>query len=327
MLHRLAAFSAVPSSTRACGAVWHHRPPSDSLRGAVVRATVVPRRDARVFRPCSRAPILRAAWTPPERSQRSRTPCAHRLGERTKKQCLGRAMSPRRAARQPPSCHTDVAEPGPWCSCAGLALTRPRTPRAFHGFDDSIHGPNLFARHTNRGPAAAFRPSHVRAPFCEDDHHLTPFRVSGVLHRSTSRLVWPCGFPRTLRQDASNPLLQPTFHVTSTRDETSPLETARRALWETRQRSTSRRHPDAAFPLSRPRTAPDHLAVIRPPAAPCFDGTTPASARSAATLAQCAGGGKLCRFFGWRELRRREPLTPLVGGGIRGRRSGPFPVA
>ena len=172
MLHRLAAFSAVPSSTRACGAVWHHRPPSDSLRGAVVRATVVPRRDARVFRPCSRAPILRAAWTPPERSQRSRTPCAHRLGERTKKQCLGRAMSPRRAARQPPSCHTDVAEPGPWCSCAGLALTRPRTPRAFHGFDDSIHGPNLFARHTNRGTCCGLstlaRPSTLlrgRPPF------------------------------------------------------------------------------------------------------------------------------------------------------------------
>jgi hypothetical protein len=173
----------------------------------------------------------------------------------------------------------------------------------------------LFARHTNRGTCSGLSALARPSTLLRGERPLAPFRVSGLLHRSTSRLVWPCGFPRTLRQDASNPLLQPTFHVTSTRDETSPLKTARRALWETRQRSTSRRLPDAAFPLSRPRTAPDHLAVIRPPAAPCLTARRRLWPARLPRSRSCAGGGEAPPLF---RLARAPPMR--TSDASRGRR-------
>jgi hypothetical protein len=59
---------------------------------------------------------------------------------------------------------------------------------------------------------------------------------------------------------------RPSRHEHSRR--TPPLETARRPLWETRQRSTSRRRSGQGVAAASSRTAPDHLAVIQPPAAP-----------------------------------------------------------
>ena len=100
---------------------------------------------------------------------------------------------------------------------------------------------NGTAGHHDRG--ARFRPcglSRARSTLLRGGTTAGPVRAGGLLHRSTLRLVRPCGFPRTQGQDASKSLLQPTFHVTSTRASTPPSETARRAPWETRRRSTSR---------------------------------------------------------------------------------------
>jgi len=99
-------YSTAPSTTRACGAVWHHRSPSDSLPGEAVRAAVVRAEMPGFFAlAAGRRSIVqhRARVCGPERP---RTPCADRLGERTKERRHGRAMSPRAVARQSPHCRT-----------------------------------------------------------------------------------------------------------------------------------------------------------------------------------------------------------------------------
>jgi hypothetical protein len=63
--------------------------------------------------------------------------------------------------------------------------------------------------------------------------------------------------------------------------ETPLPETARQAPWETRQRPTSRPNLCSGVSADRSRTAPDHLAVIQPPANSMLDGMAPASGRAA----------------------------------------------
>jgi len=122
-----------------------------------------PSGDARVFRPCSRDAEPSCDMGSAERIQRSRTPCAHRLGERTKRQRLGRVMSPRDVTRQPPRRRAIIPEPGPRVVRAGLAPIRPGAPRAFHGVDDLDTGaadesPDIITE--GRSSLAAFaRPS------------------------------------------------------------------------------------------------------------------------------------------------------------------------
>jgi len=141
-------------------------------------------------------------------------------------------MSPHDMARQPPGCRTGVPEPGPGCPRAGLTLANLWTPRAFRDPDEARTWANGFAGLHYRGACAGLsalaRPEHPSA------RRMTtgPVRAVDLVRRSTLRLVMPCGVPRSQRQDASKSLLQPTFRVTSTRDETPPSETARRAPWE-----------------------------------------------------------------------------------------------
>jgi hypothetical protein len=83
-------------------------------------------------------------------------------------------------------------------------------------------------------------------------------------------LVRPCGYPRSLRQDAANPFLQPTFTSRAlARDITSgdcpSSAVGNPPAFDFETAPVTRR-----FRLVRPGTAPDHLAVIRPPAAPCL---------------------------------------------------------
>jgi hypothetical protein len=58
---RFPAYSAVPSSTRACGAVWHRRSPSGLLRGATFREVVIQEEVPGFFALAAEVPILRAA--------------------------------------------------------------------------------------------------------------------------------------------------------------------------------------------------------------------------------------------------------------------------
>jgi hypothetical protein len=50
-----------PSTTRACGAVWHRRSPSDSLFGTTFREAVIRREMPGFFALAAEVPILRAA--------------------------------------------------------------------------------------------------------------------------------------------------------------------------------------------------------------------------------------------------------------------------
>jgi hypothetical protein len=127
----------------------------------------------------------------------------------------------------------------------------------------------LFADPSPRGLRRPFGLCLPGAPFREDNDHLPR---SGRLAFSVARLCASFGLaasPRTQRQDASNPFLQPTFRATSTHDE--------HHLWrppaERRGKPADVRHRDRlwsadALGAADPRTTPDHLAVIRPPAAP-----------------------------------------------------------
>jgi hypothetical protein len=139
-------------------------------------------------------------------------------------------------------------------------------------------------------------------------------------------LVGPCGFPRIQRQDASTPFLQPTFRVTSTRNKHHlwrPPAERRGKPADVRLRDRARA---AAFPPFRPSTAPDHLAVIRPPTASCLTARRRLRVDRAPTLALSRQvGGRAPSLF-----RRnggpvdRDPLTPLRGGQD-GSQSGPEP--
>jgi hypothetical protein len=108
------------------------------------------------------------------------------------------------------------------------------------------------------------------APFCEvDDQGSRPDR-------------WPLPSLDSAPRGASRPFLEcrakmprTRFYNRRSRHEHPRMNTtfgdSRRALWETRQRSTSRPTPGETRHLPvLPGTAPDHLAVIRPPTAACL---------------------------------------------------------
>ena len=178
---------------------------------------------------------------------------------------------------------------------------------------------NGTAGHHDRG--ARFRPcglSRARSTLLRGGTTAGPVRAGGLLHRSTLRLVRPCGFPRTQGQDASKSLLQPTFHVTSTRASTPPSETARRAPWETRRRSASRpprgtarfRSPsrDGAGP-PRGHPASDGSAL---------DGASPASGRPAFPPGRAGargGGESAAASSADGSSAGSNPLAPLRGDG------------
>jgi len=84
-------------------------------------------------------------------------------------------------------------------------------------------------------------------------------------------LVGPCGFPWTHRRDTSIPLLQPTSRSRAPAVKTPSSETARRAPWEKPADVPLRDPPRTQrYRRFRSRKTPDHLAVIRPPTAPCL---------------------------------------------------------
>ena len=152
-----------------------------------------------------------------------------------------------------------------------------------------------------------------------------PVRVNDLRPRWTTRLVGPRGLPRTRRQDAMAPLLQPTFtsralDIDSTSGDYLPGAVGNPA-------SVQLRGPSRAGEVLPPsvRGAPDHLAVIRPPAAACLTARPPASVRSTFPHRRSrAPRGELRRFFGLPDALSIDPSgtsLPAAGGlpGERGR--------
>jgi hypothetical protein len=164
----------LPSSTRACGALWHHRWPSVSLRGPGVRATVFRTEMPGFFALAAETPTPRAARIRAVPYRRPLAPCAHRLGERTKRQSLGRVMSCHGLAWQSPDCLTWAATPESRSYRAGLAPERPRLHAPSTDSTSARQEVKLVClTHAGEGPAAVFRRwrGHVnrKHPCCEED--------------------------------------------------------------------------------------------------------------------------------------------------------------
>ena len=156
------------------------------------------------------------------RTQRLPTPCAHRLGERTKRRRLGRVtVTPRSDsiaswAVEPVSQSLD-----PTSLVNGFSAHESSGPHA--PFTNSTFGLDngrvCYRRSVTEGPALAFRPLPARSTLVAPENDRLP--RSGRLAFSHARLRASFGLaasPRSRRQDASNSLLQPTFRATSTHD-------------------------------------------------------------------------------------------------------------
>lgn len=134
------------------------------------------------------------------------------------------ALSPHGSARQSPHCRALPQSLGLASCGAGLALRRIETPRAFHGFNQQL-GTNrrgsitgqLFCRRRHRGLASASQPPLAFAPLREVNDGRPRPGLSPSCRWAMPSSWGLAAFPWTHRRDASNPLLQPTFRVTSTR--------------------------------------------------------------------------------------------------------------
>jgi hypothetical protein len=196
-------------------------------------------------------------------------------------------MSPRDGTRQPPRCRTHVPEPGPRFPASGISARKARCPARLPRIRfDSRSWANWFAGHHHRGACAGL--STVAFPEHPSAGEMTRglVQAGGLTRRSTLQLVRPCGVPRVQRQDASNPLLQPTFRVTSTRD--------KHHLWRLPAESAVGNPPTSS--TSRPTAGESSVSAVSSEdgaGPPCghpasnssvLDGTSPASGRPTAHL-------------------------------------------
>jgi len=193
-------------------------------------------------------------------------------------------------------------------------VSRPHAPST-----DSINSWGTNRRGSIKGPRFAgvsIGGSHWPFDLCAPSHRFAkrmtigPVRALRLPVAGRCLLVGPCGFPWTHRRDASNPFLQPTFRVTSTRSKNTlfgDFPPSRRG--KTRRRSPSRSSASTALP---PLFAEDAGPPRGHPASnsPVLDGTLPASGREAAAPRFRAARGERSSFFGCLTLRRSNPLTP-----------------
>ena len=298
-----------------------------SRPGVTVRAAAFRGEMPGFFALAAEAPTLRATCRHRGVTERSPAPCAHRLGERTERQCRGRALSPRDAARQSPSLPRLFAEPGPRFPASGFSAHRYRDPTRLPRIQSTVgdqpsrldRGPTI-RRHQDQGP---LRSLDLRAPSHPFAKRMTggPVRAFRLPVAWRSFLVGPRGLPWTHRRDASNPLLQPTFRVTSTRSENT--------LFGDCPPSAVGHPAGVRFEILRAtgvatcrhlgsRKTPDHLAVIRPPTAACLTARCRLRVEGRPRGAFALHGESAAAFSAAFTLRRSNPLTP-PGRSWRGR--------
>jgi len=232
-----------------------------------------PERDARVFRPCSRGADSSCNMTPrliaDSAVANSLRPSAGGANEET----APRARDCRPAARLDSLLAVEPGSqsPGPASLANGFSAHESSGPHA--PSTNSIFGPDhestCLADPSPRGLRRPFDLCLPGAPFCGGQRPPAPFRATGLLHRSTLRLVRPHGQP----SDTAPRCLESVSTTDVSRHEhpcrNITLGDCRRAPWETRRRSTSRSPVGlrTLLALAIPRATPDHLAVIRPPTA------------------------------------------------------------
>lgn len=201
------------------------------------------------------------------RTQRSLTPCAHRLGELAKRQRLGRVMSPGGSVRRSPDRRPWFARPGSHPPRSGFSAPRQQDPTRLPRIRlrSSIEG-QLVCRTPDRGAhsgLSAFAcPEHpCRA---ENDYRSRPDRSPSpsLCAASSSRLS------AFLGRRAKMPRIR--FYNRRSRHEHPRRHLFRSPFAVRRGKPASVRRPDRLSASSlRPRfpAAPDRLSVIRPPTA------------------------------------------------------------
>jgi len=210
-------------------------------------------------------------------TERSLAPCAHRLGERTERQCRGRALSPHDSAQQSPSLPRLFAEPEPRFPASGFSAHRYRDPTRLPRIQSTVgdqpprldRGPTVRRRH-NRGLASAFRPLRAVATFREENDDRprpgpSPSCRWAMSPRRASRLsldTSPRCFESASTTDVSRHEHPQQKHPLRRLPAEPPWENPPAFAFE-----ILREHGVAA---SCSRKTPDHLAVIRPPTASCL---------------------------------------------------------
>jgi hypothetical protein len=208
------------------------------------------------------------------RAQRLRTPCAHRLGERTKRQRLGHVIvTPRPVSNASWQSRLHVAEPGPRTTASGFSAhhsSGPHAPSTNSTFWGSITDQLVKVESITEGPAPAFRPLPARGTL-----------LRGQLTTSPVPGYWPRPSLDSAPRGALRPFLghsakMPRIRFYNRRF-ASRAPMSKHHFWrpcaERRGKPADVRPRDR--PLERgprgavriPEATPDHLAIIRPPTA------------------------------------------------------------
>jgi hypothetical protein len=295
--------------------VRHHRSPPVSLLRAAVRAAVPRAEMPGFFALAAEIPTPRVARGPRLRSRRPRTPCAHRLGERTRSRALGRVMSSGCLTREPPGLPCLSHQTRGLCLRAGLAPAHVSLHAPSTGSMSSIMGQTVLPDTITEGHARASRPSHTQAPLLLRRTNDDLVQVSGLLRRSTSS-------PRWASRLASNPsprCLEHRFYnrrfASRAPAETPSSETLRRTAVgkpagvrlrgsRSGQRRCRPTENDAGPPRGHP--ASNGLAL---------DGALPASGRSTFPRGWHGEGESLAAFSAGESSVDSNPLTPLAAPG------------
>jgi len=183
-----------------------------------------PGRDARVFRPCSRGTDSPCDMPSPA-GEGAVTGSLRPSAGGANGEAMPRARAvTRRFGLAVSSLPRLFAEPGSRCQRRGFSAPPDRDPTRLPRIQSTVgdQPPRLDQRpvihgRCNRGQAQVLRPPLTVAPFREG-MTIGPVRASHLPvagQRAPRRALQP--FLGTHRRDASNPLLQPTFRVTSTR--------------------------------------------------------------------------------------------------------------
>jgi len=166
------------------------------------------------------------------RLRRPRTPCAHRLGERTRRQRLGRVLSSPDSTRQPPGLPCRGRETRDSVLANRVSARTLEPPRAFHGLDELDDGPNIIAGLHHRGARAGLatftRPSTLAATRMTDD----PVRVSAFAVARRRVLAGPRGLPSSTSPRCLEIRFYNRRFAPRAPAETSPSETVCRPPWE-----------------------------------------------------------------------------------------------
>jgi hypothetical protein len=315
-----------PSSTRACGAVWHRRSSSDSLPGVTVRAAGAWGEMPGFFALAAERPFLRAARDPGRSSR-----CGDRASEAANSLRLSAGGANEETAPRARDCHSAdrldsflgcfacFTEPGPTATMSGfsahddLGSHAPSTNSTL----GLAHAFNWNAEPINEGPAPTLRLLPALAPFLRRRRSKGPrsgtpiSSIAGLCH-----LVEPCGpssvtAPRCLESVSTTDVSR---HEHPCRDTTfgdcPPSAVGNPPTFDLEIAFESM----AFLRLWNSIATPDHLAVIRPPTAARLTARCRLWADWLPLLALTREVGvKRRSLVGWQRLRRIAPSDASRG--------------